>query len=875
MNVQDDYVSQTPFTSLFIPRSLKPSVIEEILNRPEVKLEDLMDEENFVYELRNSNPRLLDYFTQNTSKIKQLVDYIVVMPPNPNDNKRAYQYPLLANDIFESDIPVIMSAFLTNNSKDQDSNPLKKSILNEYEIVLPDGTVRKIDLSPTLQQVSNGQEASNKGSKVTGDELLETLFSFVKSEGELNPVLAGYVNKVIQKLYIRNPKKIVEYVYSNEKILMGVVNHIENHSMSEILSILLCYEAYLFDEKKPEYFDLKMRVVEKMLNLFSETVKTEKMSYIGDIVIEAFNRIEVMADGKEFMDRVLTKDNMNKMFNILHRSPPSQAILNICHMILILLNYHHDRRSKLVPSSPVDFLPKAVDNDPMMNAIADNIFVLGKLLTNEKDTISIASTVGQTIKPLGLAKLKVIEVLERIIKIGNATIFAKMSEIGLVNILIDLFVRYQWNNLLQNNLEKVVFNILEKRDTILFEDLIERAQFVQIIIRHFKDDQVQLPRNGKRVKKGNMAHITKFTNELIKIATTDKKVEGYLNRFSEWSTVVVPALKVVNELNNKQIGGYHPRDLQITMFGQTLSSMEQGGESPKAGGFLDSPMHQPNISSFSALNLYVNDQAQPNQPQAQPQSQPQPQYSMQNSLQQPIVVKQDNFVDNSPSLRLLSGGDLSFSNMSPPREVSSFGEKVESLKPMVEKPVSSQPPKVENKFGVNTLTTTNSYSAAPDGKVQVPSPLINNEEPKKIDLNVHKPYINLANSIQNSLARWDLEHSSPSSVKKSYDLEDGLGIQHMVAKKSESEELATASPSSSRNLRNSMIDLRTSKMKLKVKNSDRTDGKKILEMIESFKGPNLNRSVEIAYSESSFSESENLSGDLDFEQDFSLGFKTN
>lgn len=645
--------------------------------------------------------------------------------------------------------------------------------------------------------------------------------------------------------------------------------------MSEILSILLCYEAYLFDEKKPEYFDLKMRVVEKMLNLFSETVKTEKMSYIGDIVIEAFNRIEVMADGKEFMDRVLTKDNMNKMFNILHRSPPSQAILNICHMILILLNYHHDRRSKLVPSSPVDFLPKAVDNDPMMNAIADNIFVLGKLLTNEKDTISIASTVGQTIKPLGLAKLKVIEVLERIIKIGNATIFAKMSEIGLVNILIDLFVRYQWNNLLQNNLEKVVFNILEKRDTILYEDLIERAQFIQIIIRHFKDDQVQLPRNGKRVKKGNMAHITKFTNELIKIATTDKKVEGYLNRFSEWSTVVVPALKVVNELNNKQIGGYHPRDLQITMFGQTLSSMEQGGESPKAGGFLDSPMHQPNISSFSALNLYVNDQAQPNQPQAQPQSQPQPQYSMQNSLQQPIVVKQDNFVDNSPSLRLLSGGDLSFSNMSPPREVSSFGEKVESLKPMVEKPVSSQPPKVENKFGVNTLTTTNSYSAAPDGKIQVPSPLINNEEPKKIDLNVHKPYINLANSIQNSLARWDLEHSSPSSVKKSYDLEDGLGIQHMVAKKSESEELATASPSSSRNLRNSMIDLRTSKMKLKVKNSDRTDGKKILEMIESFKGPNLNRSVEIAYSESSFSESENLSGDLDFEQDFSLGFKTN
>ena len=62
-------------------------------------------------------------------------------------------------------------------------------------------------------------------------------------------------------------------------------------------------------------------------------------------------------------------------------------------------------------------------------------------------------------------------------------------------------------------------------------------------------------------------------------------------------------------------------------------------------------------------------------------------------------------------------------------------------------------------------------------------------------------------------------------------------------------------------------------MKLKMKNSDRTDGKKILEMIDSFKGPSLNKSLDFAYSEGNCSESENLSGDFDFEPQFSVGFK--
>jgi len=336
-------------------------------------------------------------------------------------------------------------------------------------------------------------------------------------------------------------------------------------------------------------------------------------------------------------------------------------------MILILLNYHNERKEKQAPSSPLDFMPKTVDNsDPMLNTVAENIFILGKLLTSEGSSAPISTTVGQNVKPLGLAKQKVIEVIERIFKLGNNNVYTKASEIGLINVLTDMFVRFTWNNMLQNNFEKVVFAIFEKRETVLFEDLIERAQFIQVIIKLFKEDQVALPRNGKRVRKGNMAHIAKFANELIKIATTDNKVEGYLNRFSEWNSVVVPALKIVNELDNKQIGGYHPRDLHISIFGAPFNPPEDLGTCP---------VGQINVSSFGLLNAYTTPE-----PVAQ-----QPQHGMQNSLQPVVVAKPENFVDNSPSLRLINGGnaggDYSFSSFSStPKEPLSFGEKVEALK---------------------------------------------------------------------------------------------------------------------------------------------------------------------------------------------------
>jgi len=39
---------------------LRSSSIDEILNRPDAKMDDLLDDEDFSYDLKNGNPKLLD-----------------------------------------------------------------------------------------------------------------------------------------------------------------------------------------------------------------------------------------------------------------------------------------------------------------------------------------------------------------------------------------------------------------------------------------------------------------------------------------------------------------------------------------------------------------------------------------------------------------------------------------------------------------------------------------------------------------------------------------------------------------------------------------------------------------------------------------------
>ena len=72
-----------------------------------------------------------------------------------------------------------------------------------------------------------------------------------------------------------------------------------------------------------------------------------------------------------------------------------------------------------------------------------------------------------------------------------------------------------------------------------------------------------------------MGYIVKLSNDIIRVGGNDPKIAGYLKALPEWESIVIPALKQRNELNEKLIGGTHPRDIQISVFGHVIGGVLQ------------------------------------------------------------------------------------------------------------------------------------------------------------------------------------------------------------------------------------------------------------------------------------------------------------
>jgi len=111
----------------------------------------------------------------------------------------------VACETFEADSAPIMNAFFLSHALKvaesvlNDSGIKKKDNSEDYEVILSN------DTKPVNENKSVKEEIKTpKGHK----SLLEHLFSFVETDQELNPVLAGYFNKVVQVLLKRNPRRV-------------------------------------------------------------------------------------------------------------------------------------------------------------------------------------------------------------------------------------------------------------------------------------------------------------------------------------------------------------------------------------------------------------------------------------------------------------------------------------------------------------------------------------------------------------------------------------------------------------------------------------------------------------------------------------------
>lgn len=100
-----------------------PSIERLLEKKDQCNVDELIDDEDIIQEMRNGNEKLIKFLTRDW--VKRLIDYITKMPEE-DDHKKGHKFPFVVNELFSLD-----------NSK------LNDKFFNEEEIVEEDLTDKK------------------------------------------------------------------------------------------------------------------------------------------------------------------------------------------------------------------------------------------------------------------------------------------------------------------------------------------------------------------------------------------------------------------------------------------------------------------------------------------------------------------------------------------------------------------------------------------------------------------------------------------------------------------------------------------------------------------------------------------------------------
>ena len=80
-----------------------------MLNSKDCSVDKLLDDDDCIQEFKNYNEKLIKYFEHD--RLKELIDYITVMPLAEDGHNRGHKYPFIAGEIFNCEINQILDKF--------------------------------------------------------------------------------------------------------------------------------------------------------------------------------------------------------------------------------------------------------------------------------------------------------------------------------------------------------------------------------------------------------------------------------------------------------------------------------------------------------------------------------------------------------------------------------------------------------------------------------------------------------------------------------------------------------------------------------------------------------------------------------------------
>ncbi|KAK8273421.1 hypothetical protein V6Z11_D10G004500 [Gossypium hirsutum] len=477
------------------------SPIDAILVKDNFTLEELLDEDEIIQECKSLNGKLIN-FLREKAQVEQLIQYIVVEPPENADKKQIYKFPSIACEIFTCEVDIILKTL------------------------------------------------------VEDEGLMNLLFSFLNSNHSHGTQLAGYFSRIVICLLLRKTSAFMQYIKGHQEIVEMLIDLIGITSIMEVLIRLIgadehMYASYMESMQWIEETNVLEMIVDKFSSSDSAEVHANAAETLCAITRFAPPGLAAKITSPNFIGRLFR--------HALEDSRPKSVLVNsltVCISLLdpkrLTLGVYHTYNRQISQGSTISANPKTVEG------MLENLGNLLKLLDVSSSESTLLTTYGKLQPPLGKHRLKIVEFISVLLMVGSETAEKELIRLSAMQRILNLFFEYPYNNFLHHHVENIILSCLESKNVPLIANLLWDCNLLGKILEAEKNCMLGSDPNMPTVsaegrpspKIGNIGHLTRISNKLVQLGNSNRDIQAYLQENSEWIDWQKNVLSKRNSIEN-------------------------------------------------------------------------------------------------------------------------------------------------------------------------------------------------------------------------------------------------------------------------------------------------------------------------------------
>uniref|UniRef100_A0A8C4IJ76 Protein phosphatase 6 regulatory subunit 2 n=1 Tax=Dicentrarchus labrax TaxID=13489 RepID=A0A8C4IJ76_DICLA len=529
-------LSPVPAATMFWKFDLHTtSHIDQLLDREDVTLRELMEEDDVLQECKAQNRRLLLFLSQDHC-MQELVSLITTEPPADLEERSRFKFPNIACELLTSDV----------------------SIIND---------------------------------KLGGEEsLLEMLYRFLEQDPPLNPLLASFFSKTIGNLIARKTEQVITFLKKKEGFIGLVLKHIDASAMMDLLLRLIsCVEPAPLRQEVLHWLN-EEKLVQRLTELIHTGKDEERQSNASQTLCDIIrlsrdqaNQMQENMEADPLLAVLESQESVAGLLKNMFEGERSEAsIVNGTQVLLTLLETR--RLEGLMDLYSQGYERSYTVNSSILNAIEPHLKDFQQLLLDPPKKSAILTTVGVLEQPLGNARLHVARLVAALLQTSAPSICQELCNLSTMDLLLDLFFKYSWNNFLHFQVELCVAAILnhpssEERPSpvetgrtsdpqtsihnALVAHLFQKCQLVQRILDAWEENDKIQAEGGTR--RGNMGHLTRISNMVVQNlekGPVQAQITDLIKELPEdcrgrWESFVDETLRETNRRNTVELVSTH------------------------------------------------------------------------------------------------------------------------------------------------------------------------------------------------------------------------------------------------------------------------------------------------------------------------------